>query len=90
MEHAGLIISAIGLLLALLTALCGLVWWLSTQLWAQKEKTYQIEIWARDEFVSKDSFGLVVGRVEKSIADFRGEFAGRLDKISDKIDRMAA
>ncbi|WP_398468506.1 hypothetical protein [Tardiphaga sp.] len=90
MEHAGLIISAIGLLVALIGTLCGAVWWLATQLWAQKEKTYQVEIWARDEFVSKDSFGLVVGRVEKSIADFRGEFAGRLEKISDKIDRIAA
>ncbi|MGY3588096.1 hypothetical protein [Bradyrhizobium sp. USDA 4350] len=51
---------------------------------AEKEKTlsdkvYQIEIWARDEFVRKGSFEIVIARMEKS-----------MEKIGDKIDAKFA
>lgn len=46
---------------------------------ALSDKVYQIEIWARDEFVRKGSFELVVARMEKS-----------MEKIGDKIDAKFA
>jgi hypothetical protein len=51
-------------------------------------KVYQVEIWSRDEFVRKGSFELVVGRMERGLADLRGEITGRLDKMNDKIDHL--
>lgn len=51
-------------------------------------KVYQVEIWSRDEFVRKGSFELVVGRMERGLADLRGEITGRLDKMTDKIDHL--
>ncbi|MBP1064867.1 hypothetical protein JOE51_006334 [Bradyrhizobium japonicum] len=53
-------------------------------------KVYQIEIWARDEFVRKGSFELVVARMERGLADLRGEITGRLDKMTDKIDHLGS
>lgn len=48
---------------------------------AIRQKLHDVEVFTRDHFVSKDSFELVVGRLEKSI-----EKLG--DKIEDKLDRM--
>lgn len=53
-------------------------------------KLYQMEIWSRDEFVRKGSFELVVARMERGLADLRGEITGRLDKMADKIDHLGA
>lgn len=55
---------------------------------AATAKLYQVEIWARDEFVRKSSFETVVARVERGFADLKTEVSNRLDKISDKIDHM--
>jgi hypothetical protein len=55
---------------------------------ALSAKLYQVEIWARDEFVRKSSFETVVARVERGFADLKTEISSRLDKMSDKIDHM--
>lgn len=51
-------------------------------------KLYQIEIWARDEFVRKSSFETVVARVERGFVDLKTEISNRLDKMTDKIDHI--
>lgn len=48
---------------------------------AIRQKLHDVEVFTRDHFVSKDSFELVVGRLEKSI-----EKLG--DKIEDKLERF--
>ena len=92
-----LVVSAAGLAVLVLSSVGGLVWKLSRieiglRAEAAKEaaelsaKLYQVEIWARDEFVRKGSFEVVIARVEKGYTDLRSEIAGRLDRMSDKID----
>jgi hypothetical protein len=84
------IVAAASLEIVLISAACGVVWKLSrselsihaefeARNRALSDKVYQIEIWARDEFVRKSSFETVVGRMEKSI-----------EKIGDKIDAQFA
>lgn len=84
------IIAAMSLEIVIISSAVGLVWKLSrSELALRREfedkhkalsdKVYQVEIWARDEFVRKGSFELVVGRMEKSI-----------EKIGDKIDAKFA
>ncbi|WP_167771407.1 hypothetical protein [Bradyrhizobium niftali] len=51
-------------------------------------KLYQVEIWARDEFVRKSSFETVVARVERGFVDLKTEISNRLDKMADKIDHI--
>ncbi|QDP20653.1 hypothetical protein [Bradyrhizobium cosmicum] len=51
-------------------------------------KVYQVEIWARDEFVRKNSFEIVVARMERGLSELRGDITGRLDKMSEKMDRQ--
>lgn len=48
---------------------------------AVRTKIHDVEMWNRDTFVRKDSFEMVIGRLEKSI-----EKLG--DKIEDRIDKM--
>lgn len=48
---------------------------------AVRQKIHDVETWNRDTFVRKDSFEMVVGRLEKSI-----EKLG--DKIEDKLERL--
>jgi predicted PurR-regulated permease PerM len=67
-----LVVSIISLAFVILSTVLGFVW---KQLSDLREKVYQIEIWARDEFVRKGSFEIVINRMEKSI-----------EKIGDKID----
>lgn len=52
-------------------------------------KLYQVEIWARDEFVRKGSFEIVIARMEKGFDTLRGDITQRLDKMTDKIDQRA-
>jgi hypothetical protein len=47
---------------------------------ALRSKIHEVEMFVRDKFVSKDSFELVIARLEKSM-----EKLG--DKIEDKLDR---
>lgn len=48
---------------------------------ALRTKIHEVETWNRDTFVRKDSFEMVIGRLEKSI-DKLG------DKIEDRLDKM--
>lgn len=49
---------------------------------ALRTKIHEVETWNRDTFVRKDSFEMVIGRLEKSL-----EKLG--DKIEDRIERLA-
>src|SRR4051812_45952984 len=51
-------------------------------------KIYQVEIWARDEFVRKGSFEAVIARMEKGFFDLRSEITGRLDKMTERIEHF--
>jgi hypothetical protein len=55
---------------------------------ATNEKIYQVEIWARDEFVRKGSFEIVISRMEKSLGGLRNEIASRLDNMTDRIEHL--
>lgn len=99
MHDWGVIISAAGLTILVLSSVGGLVWKLSrielavraemtTEIAALQAKVYQVEIWARDEFVRKGSFEIVVARMEKGFDSLRGEITQRLDKMADKIDHF--
>jgi hypothetical protein len=55
---------------------------------AANEKIYKVEIWARDEFVRKGSFEIVINRMEKGLGDLRGEIASRLDRMAERIERL--
>jgi len=60
----------------------------SGQIAALSDKIYQVEIWARDEFVRKGSFEQVIARVERGFSDIKSEIAGRLDKMSERIEHL--
>ncbi len=92
-----LIVAAASLELVVLSSAVGIVWKLSRQEAAMRAeytkanaemaaKLYQVEIWARDEFVRKGSFEIVIARMEKGFGDLRAEISTRLDRLSDKID----
>lgn len=56
---------------------------------ALSAKTYQVEIWARDEFVRRGSFEAVIARMERGFGDLRTEIAQRLDKMADRIEHIS-
>lgn len=47
---------------------------------ALRTKIHEVEMWSRDTLVRKDSFEMVIGRLEKSIEKLT-------DKLETKIDR---
>jgi hypothetical protein len=53
---------------------------------AQREKLYQVEIWARDQFVRKGSFELVVARIELGMRDLGTRVEGAVDKMTARFD----
>lgn len=81
MENLSLIISTIGVLIAAISGIVGVVWRLSAKL-------YQVEIWARDEFVRKSSFETVIARLEKGMGDLGTKIEGQLNRISERIDKI--
>lgn len=94
MENLGIIISAVGLSVVIVSSVAGLVWRVARSEMALraefnadiaelKEKVYKLEIWARDEFVRKGSFETVVTRLERTM-----ELMGT--KIETAVDKMAA
>ena len=58
------------------------------ELSALNSKVYQVEIWARDEFVRRGSFEQVIARVERGFSDMKSEIAGRLDKMTERIEHL--
>lgn len=52
---------------------------------AQRTKIHEIEMWTRDTFVRKDSFEIVVGRLEKSIEKMTDRLETKIDRLDEKI-----
>jgi hypothetical protein len=99
MQDLGVLISAAGLALLVLTSVGGLVWKLARieaalraeytrEIATLQAKLYQVEIWARDEFVRKGSFETVIARMERGFGDLRQEITARLDKMTDRIEHI--
>jgi hypothetical protein len=51
-------------------------------------KVYQIEIWARDEFVRKGSFDTVVARLEKTMELMATKIETAVDKMASRIENI--
>jgi hypothetical protein len=121
MQDWGVVISAAGLAILVLSSVAGLVWRLSRieialraeytgeigeiradhtreigqiradhsrEIAALQAKVYEVEIWARDEFVRKGSFETVIARMERGFGDLRTEIGQRFDRISDSIEHI--
>lgn len=84
---------------AILTSAVGITWKLSrVEIGLRAEfdrknnelsaKLYQVEIWARDEFVRKGSFEIVVARMEKGLGDLGTKIENRLDKMTERIEHI--
>jgi hypothetical protein len=56
---------------------------------ALQAKVYQVEIWARDEFVRKGSFEMVVARLEKNMDALGSRIELAVDRMATKIDKVA-
>ncbi|MGJ5036611.1 hypothetical protein ACQR13_21095 [Bradyrhizobium sp. HKCCYLRH3059] len=56
---------------------------------AVRTKVHEIETWARDEFVRKNSFELVIARMEKSLETLGDKIDKRLERLTEKIDGRA-
>jgi hypothetical protein len=52
---------------------------------ALRTKIHETETWNRDTFVRKDSFEMVIGRLEKSIDKLGDKIEDRLDKMFERI-----
>jgi len=55
---------------------------------ALRSKLHEIETWARDEFVRKGSFELVVGRLEKGIESLGEKIERHLDKMTERLEKI--
>ena len=77
----GWIIAALSLGFMVLMAVGGTVWRLAS-------KIYQVEIWARDEFVRKGSFEMVVARLEKSMDTLGSKIEAAVEKMAARIEHM--
>lgn len=49
---------------------------------ALRTKIHEVETWNRDTFVRKESFEMVVNRIEKSLEKLGDRFEEKLDKIA--------
>lgn len=54
---------------------------------AIRQKVHDVETWNRDNFVRKESFELVVSRIEKSIEKLGDRFEEKLDKLVERIQQ---
>jgi hypothetical protein len=57
---------------------------------ALRTKIHEIETWNRDTFVRKDSFEIVIGRIEKSMEKIGDRVDEKLDKIDSRIEMLVA
>jgi hypothetical protein len=55
---------------------------------ALQAKVYQVEIWARDEFVRKGSFETVVARLEKGMEQLGSKVESAVDKMASRIENL--
>lgn len=53
---------------------------------AQRQKLHEIELWARDMFVRRDSFLAVIAEVKTGFADLGARLEKRLERMETKID----
>lgn len=90
------VIAAASLGVVIISAACGVVWKLSRSELSLRadfeqrnrqltEKVYQIEIWARDEFVRKSSFELVTARIERSIEKIAERIETKFDEVAKRL-----
>jgi hypothetical protein len=77
------VISGASLAFLVLSTIVGVVWKALSRL---SDKVFQIEIWARDEFVRKSSFDLVTSRIEKSIEKIGDRIEVKFDELTKRID----
>lgn len=56
---------------------------------ALRVKIHEVETWNRDTFVRKDSFEMVISRIEKSMEKAWDRFEEKLDKIAEAQKRGA-
>jgi phosphoenolpyruvate synthase/pyruvate phosphate dikinase len=54
---------------------------------ALRTKIHDVETWARDTFVRKDSFDMVIGRLEKSIDKLGDKIEEKLDKLAERFQK---
>lgn len=57
---------------------------------ALRTKINEVELWARDNFVRRDSFLLATQRIETSVAAMGQQIEARLVRMEDKLDTAAA
>lgn len=53
---------------------------------AIRQKVSDVEIWGRDNYVKKDSFGVVTDRISREVKDFADRIDTRLERMESKID----
>jgi hypothetical protein len=75
------VIAGAGLAFVVLSGVIGVVWRLSA-------KIYQVEIWARDEFVRKVSFEAAIGRMEKSMENMASKIENAVDKMATRMENI--
>jgi hypothetical protein len=94
-----LIVAAGSLEAVILSSAIGITWRLSRvevglraeftkEIAALQAKLYQVEIWARDEFVRKGSFELVVARLESGMKDLGTKVENAVDKMATRIESL--
>lgn len=54
---------------------------------ALRTKIHDVEMFTRDTFVRKDSFELVIGRIEKSIEKMTDKLEDKIDKAVERFQR---
>lgn len=54
---------------------------------ALRTKIHEVETWNRDTFVRKESFEMVVNRIEKSMEKLGDRFEEKLDKLVERIQK---
>lgn len=54
---------------------------------AIRQKIHDVETWNRDTFVRKESFEMVVNRIEKSMEKLGDRFEEKLDKVIERIQQ---
>lgn len=54
---------------------------------ALRTKIHEMETWNRDTFVRKDSFEMIIGRLEKSIEKMGDKIEDRIEKLADRMSK---